>query len=71
MPGPAPAAMDDGLPLTLTLTLEGVAEASAEERRAADAFIAGLVADLRGIEGVAASAPAGDDAEPGGKGLGC
>lgn len=34
--------MDDGL--LLTLSLDGVAEGSAEEKRAPDAIIAGLVA---------------------------
>lgn len=65
---PPPAAMDDGL--LLTLRLDGVAEGSAEEKHAADAFIAGLVAELQDLEGVEASCATGEEAEPGTKALG-
>lgn len=64
----APSTMDDCL--LLTLALEGAAEGSAEEKLAADAFIAGLVADLHGLEAVSATAAAGEQAEPGSKALG-
>lgn len=57
-------------PLLLTLTLEGAGEGSAEERRATEAFIAGLVADLNGLEAVRASTVSEEGVEPGGKGLG-
>lgn len=55
--------------LLLTLTLEGAAEASAEERQAVDGFVAGLVADLNSIEAVSASALISDEVEPGSKAL--
>jgi hypothetical protein len=58
-------AMDNGL--LFTLTLDGAAESSAEEKRAVDVFIAGLVADLNGIEGVRATSAVGELAEPGSK----
>ena len=68
LPPPPTAAMDNGL--LLTLTLEGAAEGSAEDQRAADAFIAGLVADLNDIEAVRAHSATGEEAEPGSKALG-
>ena len=67
-PLPPTAAMDNGL--LLTLTLEGAAEGSAEDQRAADAFLAGLVADLNDIEAVRAHSATGEEAEPGSKALG-
>lgn len=60
--------MDDDL--LLTLTLAGGAEGSAEEKRAADAVIAGLVADLNGIESVRAALACEEEMEPGSKSSG-
>jgi hypothetical protein len=60
--------MDDCL--LLTLTLEGAVEGSAEEKRALDAFIAGLVADLNGLVAVNAAAASAEHPEPGTKALG-
>ncbi|MFN9623308.1 MAG: hypothetical protein ACK587_10830 [Cyanobacteriota bacterium] len=60
--------MDDTL--LLTLALEGAGEGSAQERQAVEAFIAGLVADLNGLEAVRASTVSEEGAEPGSKGLG-
>jgi hypothetical protein len=65
--------MDDDL--LLTLTLSGVAENSmadnsVEEKRAADAVIAALVADLNAIESVRAAHAFGEEPEPGSKSAG-
>ncbi len=56
--------------LLLTLTLEDTAGASAEGKRAVDAFVAGLVADLNGIEAGSANTLSAEEAEPGSKALG-
>jgi hypothetical protein len=60
--------MEDAL--LLTLTLNGVAENSVEEKRAADAVIAALVADLNAIESVRAAHAFGEELEPGSKSAG-
>jgi hypothetical protein len=56
--------------LLLTLTLEGAAAGTAEEKREVEATMAGLVADLNGIEAVRASSVASEAVEPGSKSLG-
>jgi hypothetical protein len=56
--------------LLLTLTLDGVAEISVEEKRAADAVITGLVADLNDIESVRAAQAFGEELDPGSKSAG-
>jgi hypothetical protein len=60
--------MNDGL--RLTLTLEGAAGRSAEEKHPADAFIAKLMANLQGMDAVRATAAIGEEGEPGGQALG-
>ena len=56
--------------LLLTLTLEDTAEGSSEEKLAVDGFVAGLVADLNGIEPGSATTLLAEEAEPGSKALG-
>ena len=56
--------------LLLTLTLEDTAEGSSEEKLAVDRFVAGLVADLNGIEPGSATTLSAEEAEPGSKALG-
>ena len=56
--------------LLLTLMLEDTAGASAEDKRAVDAFVAELVAELNGIEPGSAARLTAEEAEPGSKALG-
>jgi hypothetical protein len=56
--------------LLLTLTLEDTAKGSAEEKQAVDAFVAGLVAEINGIEPGSASTLLAEEAEPDSKALG-
>ncbi len=56
--------------LLLTLTLEDTAEGSAEEKHAVDAFVAGLVAEINGIEPGSASTLMAEEAAPDSKALG-
>lgn len=56
--------------LLLTLTLEDTTEGSSEEKLGVDGFVAGLVADLNGIELGSATTLSAEEAEPGSKAIG-